>query len=130
MHIQTTSVWILQCQSRKAIGSGVGRGYCGEFRGSGVVRHVSTLPSVTIPLVTRQENVDNVQAWDVGAVPDDLYPGDGPPSLQERFCLGPQAQLISVHDLGVPPQCHPEGTQSLPWTVHMDTSNTPNTPII
>ena len=64
------------------------------------VIHVSTLPSVTITLVPRQENVDNGQAGKVGAVPDGLHPGYRPPYLQERFCLGPQAQIISVHYIG------------------------------
>ena len=75
---------------------------------------------MTITLVHRWENVDNVQAGEVGAGPDVLHPGDRPQSLQERFCLGPQAQLISVHYLGVPPQFHPEGTHKLPRTLHMD----------
>ena len=98
----------------------MGQGYCGRFGGSGVRRHVSALPSVPTLLVPRQENVDNGQAGEVGAVLDRIHPGYGPPSLQEHVCLGPHAQLRSVHGLGVPPQLHPEVIRKVPQALNMD----------
>ena len=56
-----------------------------------------------MPPVSIRDDVDYVLDEDGGAVPDGLYPGDEPQSLQEHVCLGPQSQLIYLHDLGVPP---------------------------
>ena len=83
---------------------------------------------MTAPLVLRQEDVDHGAVGDGGAVTDGLYPGDVPHSLQERACLGTQAQLRLLHDLGVPPQCHPEGAQEVPWEAHTDPSLAPDHP--
>ena len=79
------------------------------------------------PLVPRRENVDNGQSGEVGAVLDGLNPGYRPPSFQEHVRPGPQAQLISVHGLGVPPQRHTEGTHKVTQTSHMDPPRPPTT---
>ena len=49
------------------------------------------------------------------------HPGYGPPDLQERICLGPQEQLVSLHDPLVSPQRHPEGKLAVSWTEHTAT---------
>ena len=99
----------------------MGQGDCGLFDGSGVGRNSGALPSVLSPLVPIRENVYNGQAGEGGAIIDGLHPGNGPPSLQENVRPGPQAQLRSVHGLGLPPQQHPEGTHKVPQALHIDT---------
>ena len=49
-----------------------------------------------------------------GAVPDRLYPGDGPPSLWGCLCPGPLAQLGPLHGTGLPDKRLPGGTQEIP----------------
>ena len=43
------------------------------------------------PLVLGQEDVDHGPSGEGGAVPDILYPGDRPPSLQEHVRPLPKA---------------------------------------
>ena len=48
-----------------------------------------------------------------GAVPDRLYTGDGPSSLQECLCPGPSAQLGTLHGPGFPAKRLPDRTQEV-----------------
>ena len=80
------------------------------------------------PLVAGWEDIDHGPVGEVGAVLDGLYPGNRLPSLQEHVRLGTQAQLRSLHGLGVPPQRHPEGTHQVPWAAHADASPSPDHP--
>ena len=50
----------------------------------------------------------------IGAVPDGLHPGDGPPSLQECCCPGPLAQLGPLHGPRLPAERPPDGAQEIP----------------
>ena len=79
-------------------------------------------------MVLGWEEVEHATVGEGGAVLDGLYPGYGPLSIQEYVCLVPQAQLISLHDLGVPTQCHPEGSHQSTWAAHADPSLTPGHP--
>ena len=80
------------------------------------------------PLVLIQEDVEYGLDGEGGVVPDGLYPRGGPPSLRACVRLRPQAQLRSLHDLGVPPQRHPEETHQVPWAEHVDPSPSPDHP--
>ena len=48
-----------------------------------------------------------------GEVLDRLYPGDGPLSLWECLCLGPSAQLGTLHGPGLPAKRLLDGTQAI-----------------
>ena len=78
------------------------------------------------PLVLGWEEVEHGQSGEGGEVPDGLYPGGGPPYLQERFRPGPKSQIILLHDIGVPQQRHPEETHQVPWAAHAAPSTAPN----
>ena len=80
------------------------------------------------PLVLVQEDVDHGMDREGGEVMNELYPGYGSLSLQERVCLGLMAQLRSLHDLGLPLQLHPEGTHQVPCETHVDTFPAPDHP--
>ena len=58
----------------------------------------------------RQRDIEHVRDGEGVAVSDGLHSGEGPSSLKEHVCLGPQAQLVSLLDPWVRPQRHPEGT--------------------
>ena len=55
----------------------------------------------------------NAKEWKGGTVPDRLYPGDGPPSLQECLCLRPLAQLGPLHGPGLPDKRLPDRTKAV-----------------
>ena len=55
----------------------------------------------------------NVTEGKGGAVPDRLYPGDGPPSLWEFLRPGPLAQLVPLHGPGLPSKHLPDGTHEV-----------------
>ena len=69
------------------------QGYCGRLSGGRVGRHAGALPSATITLGSRHEDMEYGPDGEEGAVLGGLYRGDGPPSLQERLCPGHQEQL-------------------------------------
>ena len=79
-------------------------------------------------LVLIWQDVGYGLAGEVGVVPDGLYPGYGPTYLQERVHPRPQAQLISLNIIGVPPQGNSEGTPQVPQAVHTAPPPEPNRP--
>ena len=48
-----------------------------------------------------------------GAVPDRIYPGDGPTSLRECLRMVPLAQLRPLHGAGLPAKRLPDGSQEV-----------------
>ena len=77
--------------------------------------HGSALPPATAPLVSGQADVGHATEGKGGAVPDRLYPGDGPPSFRECLRPGPSAQLGPLHCPGLPTKRLPDRTQEMPW---------------
>ena len=65
-------------------------------------------------MVLESEDVGDAPKGTVGAVPDGLHPGDGPPSFQERCSPGPSAQLGPLHGPGLPAERPPDGAQEIP----------------
>ena len=88
--------------------------YSGYSRDGGTGGHGTALPPAAAPLVSGQEDVGNATEGTVGAVPDRLYPGDRPSSLQECLRPGPSAQLIPLHVAGLPAKRLPDRTQDIP----------------
>ena len=98
------------------------------MNGGGFGIYVVTIPPATTPLVFGREDVEHDPSREGGTVTDGLYPGYGAPSLQESFRQGPKEKLRSLHDIGLPPQCHLEETHQVPWTVHAAPSPDPDHP--
>ena len=73
-------------------------------------------------LVLVHQDMEHGPSEKDGAVLGRLYHGEGPPYVQERVYPVPKAQLRSLHNLGLPPQRHPEGTHQVPWVVQAITS--------
>ena len=67
-----------------------------------------------IKMVPGREDVVHAPKGKEGAVPDRLYPGNGPPSLQECLCPGPAAQLRPLHVTGLTAKRLPDGAQAVP----------------
>ena len=65
-------------------------------------------------MVLGPADVGNAQEGKVGAVPDGLHPGDGPPSLQECHRPGPSAELGPLHGPGLSAKCTPDGDEAIP----------------
>ena len=63
--------------------------------------------------VSGQADVGNATEGKRGAVPDKLYPGDGPPSLWECLRPGPSSQLGPLHGPELPDKRLPDGTQEV-----------------
>ena len=126
--IQTAGGWRFQCRPHDIRRGGAGRDDCDGFGGGEVRGHVITLSSAPTPLEPIRENVEHSTSGEGGAVPDGIHPGDGLPYIKERVSPGPQAQLISLLDPGVPLQLHPEGTHKVPWVAHVDTPPPPEHP--
>ena len=63
---------------------------CSVFDGGRIIRHISTLPAATDPLVTGREDVEHYEVGEGGAVPDGLHSGDRLLFLQECGRLGPK----------------------------------------
>ena len=89
-------------------------GHRGHFRDRGTGGHGTSLPPVTALLVLVQADVGHATEGKGSAVPDKLYPGDGPPSLWECLRSGPLAQLGPLHGPGLPVKRLPDGTQEIP----------------
>ena len=58
--------------------------------------------------------MEHALARDIGAFPDILTSGNGPPSILERLLPGPLAQLGPLRGSLVSPRCCPTGNLPLP----------------
>ena len=70
-------------------------------------------------MVSRPADVGNAQEGEGVAVPDGLYPEDGPPSLQECHRPGPSAQLGPLHGPGLSAERTPDGDEAIPGRTEM-----------
>ena len=62
-----------------------------------------------------RDDVDHAPKAKGGAVPDIVYPEDGPPSLWECLRPGSSAQLRPLHGAGLPAKRLSDGAQAVPW---------------
>ena len=68
----------------------MGQGNCSGFDICSTGRHVGALTSAKKTLVLIWEDLKYCMDGEGGGVPDGLYPGYGPPSLQELVCPVPK----------------------------------------